>query len=76
MPVERRRASWATDGWASEAAPKHQADSQPQADGASLAPHRADRIFALDERLTRQFEKTLAMLIKLREMRLDGSTAA
>ena len=31
-------------------------------------PFRADRIFALDERLTRQFEKTLAMLIRLREM--------
>ncbi len=45
-----------------------------QAHGESLDPFRTDRIFALDERLTRQFEKTLAMLIKLREMRLAGST--
>ena len=41
-----------------------------QAQGESLDPHRADRIFALDERLTRQFEKTLAMLIRLREVRV------
>ena len=46
----------------------------PQADGESLDPFRADRIFALDERLTRQFGKTLSMLIKLREMRPAGST--
>lgn len=31
-------------------------------------PFRADRILAVDERLTRQFGKTLAMLIRLREM--------
>ncbi len=52
--------------------PRSQAVRRPairlQAQGESLVPHRADRIFALDERLTRQFEKTLAMLIKLREM--------
>lgn len=47
-----------------------------QAQGESLDPHRADRIFALDERLTRQFEKTLAMLIKLREFRAAGPAAA
>ena len=46
-----------------------------QAQGESLDPHRADRIFALDERLTRQFGKTLSMLIKLREIRLAGSAA-
>ncbi len=34
----------------------------------SVDPFRADRIFARDERLTRQFGKTLAMLIRLREM--------
>lgn len=39
-----------------------------QAHGESVDPFRADRIFALDERLTRQFGKTLAMLIRLREM--------
>jgi hypothetical protein len=39
-----------------------------QAHGESLDPFRADRIFGLDERLTRQFGKSLAMLIKLREM--------
>ena len=39
----------------------------PQADGESLDPFRADRIFALDERLTRQFGKTLAMLVRMRE---------
>ncbi len=37
-----------------------------QAWGESLDPFRADRILALDERLTRQFEKTLAMLLRLR----------
>ena len=42
---------------------------RPRAGGESLDPHQADRIFALDERLTRQFEKTLAMMIRLREMR-------
>ena len=47
-----------------------------QAHGESLDPFRADRIFALDERLTRQFEKTLAMLIKLRELRPAGPTAS
>ena len=46
-----------------------------QAQGESLDPHRADRIFALDERLTRQFGKTLAMFVNLREMRLAGSVA-
>ena len=51
-------------------ASKQRADSQPQADGESLDPFRADRIFALDERLTRQFGKTLAMLIRLLVMRV------
>ena len=46
-----------------------------QAHGESLDPHRADRIFALDERLTRQFEKTLAMLIRLREMSAPAPAA-
>jgi hypothetical protein len=41
---------------------------RPQAWGESIEPFRADRILALDERLTRQFEKALAMLIRLREM--------
>jgi hypothetical protein len=41
-----------------------------QAHGESMDPFRAERIFALDERLTRQFGKTLAMLIWLREMRV------
>jgi len=44
-----------------------------QAHGESLDPFRADRIFALDERLTRQFGKTLAMLIRLRDLRATGS---
>lgn len=39
-----------------------------QAYGESIDPFRADRILALDERLTRQFGKTLTMLIRLREM--------
>ena len=43
-----------------------------QAHGESMDPFRADRIFALDERLTRQFGKTLAMLIRLREMRTSA----
>jgi hypothetical protein len=37
---------------------------------------RADRILEVDERLTRQFGKTLTMLIRLRELRLAVSTAA
>jgi hypothetical protein len=41
-----------------------------QAHGESMDPFRADRIFALDERLTRQFGKTLTMLIRLREIPL------
>jgi hypothetical protein len=32
-----------------------------------------DKILALDDRLIRQFEKTLAMLLKLREMRLSAN---
>lgn len=40
-----------------------------QAHGESLDPFRADRILVLDERLTRQFGKTLTMLIRLREVR-------
>jgi len=39
-------------------------------------PFRLDRVYALDERLMRQFEKALAMLIRLREMRLAGWAAA
>lgn len=34
-----------------------------------MDPFRADRIFALDERLTRQFEKVPTMLVRLRELR-------
>ena len=40
-----------------------------QAHGESLDPARLGVLYALDERLTRQFEKTLAMLIKLQELR-------
>lgn len=40
-----------------------------QAWGESVDPFRLDRVYALDERLTRQFGKTLAMLIRLREVR-------
>lgn len=46
-----------------------------QAQGESMDPFRADRIFALDERLTRQCEKTLAMLIKLRELSRPSPSA-
>jgi len=41
-----------------------------------MDPYRADRIFALGERVTRQFGKTLAMLIRLQEVRLAGSVAS
>ena len=58
---------------------RSQAVRQPairlQAHGESMDPFRADRILALDERLTRQLGKTLAMLIRLREIRLAGSAA-
>ncbi len=40
-----------------------------QAYGESLDPFRADKIFALDERLNRQFEKVLGMLLRLQELR-------
>ena len=48
-------------------------EQQVQGGVESLDPFRADRIFALDERLTRQFGKTLAMLIRLRDLRATGS---
>lgn len=47
-----------------------------QAQGESLDPFRMDRILALDERLLRQFEKTLAMLVRLKEMRLSTVQSA
>jgi len=47
-----------------------------QAGSESIDPLRADRILALDERLTRQFGRTLAILIKLRELRPAGPAAA
>jgi len=40
-----------------------------QAHGESLDPFRMNLLLTLDERLTRQFEKTLAMLLKLQELR-------
>ncbi len=40
-----------------------------QAFGESLDPFRMDKLFALDERLTRQYEKAMGMLIRLQEMR-------
>ena len=45
-----------------------QASKTDSAFGESVDPFRLDRVYALDERLTRQFGKTLAMLIRLREM--------
>jgi hypothetical protein len=47
--------------------------AKPHADSRTF---RLDRIFALDQRLTRQFEKTFTMLIRLREMRPAGPTTA
>lgn len=46
---------------------------RPQAVGESLDAFRTDSIFAPDERIMRQFGKTLTMLIKLQELRLAGS---
>jgi hypothetical protein len=40
-----------------------------QAQGESLDPFRFERILALDERLTRQMQRTLAMLVRLQECR-------
>ncbi len=42
-----------------------------QAWGESLDPDRLDRLITLDERLTRQYEKTLSMLLRLQEMRSE-----
>lgn len=47
-----------------------------QAWGESLDPFRAERILAIDERLTRLFAKTLAMLLRLRKLRGAGPSAA
>lgn len=41
-----------------------------QAWGESLDPERADKLMALDERLMRQYEKALGMLLRLKEMHL------
>ena len=41
-----------------------------QAWGESLDPFRMDKLLALDERLTRQVEKLMGMLIRLQKMRL------
>jgi hypothetical protein len=41
-----------------------------QAQGESLDPFRMNLLLTLDERLVRLFEKTLAMLLKLQELRL------
>jgi hypothetical protein len=43
-----------------------------QAWGESLAPDRMDRLTQLDERLTRQYEKVLGMLLKLQAIRLGA----
>ena len=40
-----------------------------QAYGESLDPHKTNILMGLDERLGRQFEKAMGMLIKLQEMR-------
>lgn len=47
-----------------------------QVEGESLDPWRMDKILALDERLTRQFEKALAMLVRLKEMRAASAAGA
>jgi hypothetical protein len=41
-----------------------------QAWGESTDPDRMDRLMQLDERLTRQYEKVLGILIKLQALRL------
>ena len=43
-----------------------------QAWGESLDPIRTDKLLALDERLTRQYEKALGMLLRLQEMRVKA----
>ena len=52
---------------------KQEAEERPgvrlQADGESLDPARLGVLHGLDERLTRQFEKSLSMLIRLQELR-------
>ncbi|MFC7290399.1 hypothetical protein [Hirschia litorea] len=52
---------------------KHETEERPivrmQAYGESLDPHRMNTLMALDERLGRQFEKAMSMLIRLQELR-------
>ena len=43
-----------------------------QAWGESLDPDRIEKIYTLDERLTRQYEKVLGMLLKLQAIRLGA----
>ena len=43
-----------------------------QAWGESLEPHKMNTLFGLDERLCRQFEKAMGMLIKLQELRANA----
>lgn len=45
------------------------ADVRLQVIGESVDPIRMEKLLALDERLTRQYEKALGMLIRLQEMR-------
>lgn len=45
-----------------------------QAWGESLDPERADKLMALDERLMRQYEKALGMLLKLQEIQRQVAT--
>lgn len=53
----------------------HRPHIRLQAQGESLDPFRMNVLLGLDERLTRLFEKTLAMLIKLKELRAAGDRA-
>ncbi len=52
---------------------EHETEERPivrmQAYGESLDPHRMSTLMALDERLGRQFEKAMSMLIRLQELR-------
>ncbi len=47
-----------------------------QAHGESMDPFRMDKILALDERLIRQFEKALGMLLKLQDMRRPAPSSS
>jgi hypothetical protein len=58
------------DGLAKQA--RHQAAIKAQTLGEGLQPHRLENLNRYETHLDRKFERTLAMLVKLKELRGGG----